>query len=145
MNAQRYVNHALFISIDWNNMRRKIASIALTAMVAGGLITATAAPANAAIGSCSSTYFCGWFDLTYTGAGPYGSSGDLFYVGLVPNDQFTSVYNHGVSSNIRAYQDANYTGYSLFVGRGSAIADLRKYPMGTNDTFNDKITSFYWL
>ncbi|MCU1579989.1 MAG: hypothetical protein JWP19_2193 [Rhodoglobus sp.] len=63
----------------------------------------------------------------------------MFYIGLVPNDQITSVYNHGVSSNIRAYADANYTGSSLFVGRGSAIADLRNY------SFNDVITSFQWV
>ncbi len=120
-------------------MIRKLASIAAVVLASSALVVASAIPAQAGAGACSSTYFCGWFNLGYTGAGPYGTTGDNLFVGIVPNNQFTSVYNHGVSSNIRAYDGPSFSGSSVFVGRGAAISDLRTYG------FNDRISSYYWL
>lgn len=119
---------------------KKVTAAASAIALAGVMAVGAAVPAQAGnVSECMSTYFCGWWDIGYNGTGPQGSAGSLWFVGAVPNDQWSSVYNRGVQSNVRAYADWNWTGASIFVGRGTAISDLR--PSG----FNDRISSFEWL
>ena len=119
------------------NKSRITTAVAALVLVAGATL-GTAVPAHAVSG-CEKGSFCGWWDLNYTGTGPYGSSGDLWFVGWYHNDKFTSVFNNGYSLAIRAYDGWNYSDGSIVVRRGIAFADLRNYG------FNDHISSFNWF
>ncbi|CAN5176033.1 hypothetical protein BH09ACT6_BH09ACT6_11880 [soil metagenome] len=117
-----------------------LASTGVTLTVLTGTVAAAAAPAaNADTNDCLLTRFCYWNDYGYTGS-MYDNDHDVWFVGVIPNDEATSVYNHGRMSNIVMYSDWNFTGdETLFVKKGSRIYNLVDYD------FNDKMSSFEWV
>lgn len=113
------------------SMRRKLTALGTAAAALGlafsGLMTGTA---QADIRHCSGGAICLWQHSDYNGAWNAFHTGDT-KSNLGPfNDRASSVYNH---TNIRycLYQNAGYTGDSIYVPAGARFRDLAI--MGFND------------
>ena len=99
---------------------------------------------------CPAGYMCGWGDRYYKTSGStaarvlaYQCQNDLSnnnYAGTTrnANNDITSVYNNGNTSNGYYYTSTWYAGSSLYVPRGSGFQELN----ASHPTMNDSITSF---
>ncbi|MFG1954120.1 peptidase inhibitor family I36 protein [Micromonospora sp. NPDC048830] len=110
---------------------RTFLATALTVGLAGLLAPLLSpSPANAAQSDCTTTVFCLWMDINFSGPVLYihGPSSNLSYIGA--NDKISSAYNRS-SATWCLYEHANYGGRRLVFPPNSQIHDFRNY--GWND------------
>ncbi|QOV36133.1 peptidase inhibitor family I36 protein [Streptomyces ferrugineus] len=122
-------------------IRKKIAAVVGTAMLAGLGIAATATPANAAWSDCSSGALCAY--LSDNGAGDpgevFGDNSNLLQYHKFDNAE--SVYNNGNNCNVRIHDGLNYTGDSFVLPRGARVSNLDGF---RNGDFADDLASNNW-
>ena len=134
--------------------RRRLATalVPAVAAVAATVIVATPAHAvttrltiGAGLSSCPAGYVCLWTLNGYTGSGYafYNSETDYSTLPAPFNgiqDNSWSFYNHGNTSDIMFFRDANYGGDWFVLCRGDAIAQLpanSSLPTSTNPSGGD--------
>jgi hypothetical protein len=106
------------------------------------------------IGDCPATYLCVWVNANYSG-GPAKFAGNNDHWSAFPsqgcqvrswNDCASSGYNHGTSGlGVEVYRDNYYSGLQACLPKGWHNGDFSKLVWGgTNNTFNDSISSNFW-
>lgn len=123
-------------------IRKKLAAVVGTAMLAGLGIAATATPASAAYGDCTPGALCAF--LGDNGAGDpgevFGNNSNLLQYTKFDNAE--SVFNRGNECDVRIYSKTGYTGYSFILHRGKYVSDLDSWLSGH---YADNVASNKWV
>src|SRR5690349_5037669 len=122
------------------SIRRAATLLAALTLTTGGFAaTATTASATTrALADCPSSYACLWVNANYAGRRWQGQNANPTMPAYISNDA-SSAYNHGVNCEVHWYDDSNYNGGQLNLGRGRSISNLADLA-GWNDT----IESMNW-
>lgn len=125
------------------NQRKMLGAAAAVAM-GTGIAFAGLAPAEASLGQCASTNFCMWNDGGYVGY-LNGWPGDRPSYNSTNNNAATSLYNHGVSCDIRFWENQDYAGNYGDLNQGSSYENLASWwIVWPTYNFDNRISSHEW-